>query len=64
MPFPLQGMNHGHPASELGRLQGDVENGVLPTGQSCGLIDDSPAAGEIVRRVAAEAETALGNLRA
>ena len=63
LPFPLQGMKYGHPASELGRLQGDVENGVLPTGQSCGLIADSPSAGEIVRRVAAEAETALSGLR-
>ena len=62
LPFPLQGIKFGHPASELGRLQGDVENGVLPTGQSCGLIDDVPAAGEIVRRVAAEAERVLGRL--
>lgn len=63
LPFPLQGMKVGHPASERGRLEGDVANGVLPAGQSCGLIDDSPPAGAIVRRIAAEAETALARLR-
>jgi len=62
LPFPLQGMKVGHPASERGRLQGDVENGVLPAGQSCGLIHDSPAAGDVVRRIAAEAEAALERL--
>lgn len=61
-PFPLQGMAVGHPASERGRLQGDVEAGVLPAGQSCGLIDDSPPAGAIVRRIATEAETVLARL--
>ena len=61
-PFPLQGMAHGHPASERGRLQGDVENGVLPAGQSCGLINDSPPAGDIVRRVAEEAHAALARM--
>jgi enoyl-[acyl-carrier protein] reductase II len=62
LPFPLQGLKYGHPASELGRLQGDVENGVLPTGQSAGLIHDSPSAGEIVRRVAWEAEAAFARM--
>lgn len=61
-PFPLQGMAVGHPASERGRLQGDVEAGVLPAGQSCGLIEDSPPAGAIVRRIATEAETVLARL--
>lgn len=62
LPFPLQGQQIGHPASERGRLQGDVENGVLPAGQSAGLIDDSPSAGDIVRRIAAEADAALRKL--
>lgn len=62
LPFPLQGMKVGHPASERGRLQGDVENGVLPAGQSCGLIHDAPPAGDIVRRIAAEAEAVLARL--
>ncbi len=61
-PYPLQGMKVGHPASVLGRLQGDVENGVLPTGQSAGLIHDSPPAGDIVRRVAEEAEVAFARM--
>ncbi|MCA8928608.1 MAG: nitronate monooxygenase [Alphaproteobacteria bacterium] len=62
LPFPLQGLKYGHPASERGRLQGDVENGVLPAGQSAGLIFDSPPAGDIVRRIVGEAEAALGRL--
>lgn len=61
-PFPLQAMAVGHPASERGRLQGEVETGVLPAGQSCGLISDSPPAADIVRRVAEEAEAALARL--
>jgi enoyl-[acyl-carrier protein] reductase II len=64
LPFPLQGMKFGHPASERGRLQGDVENGVLPAGQSAGLIFDSPPAGDIVRRIASEAEAAFARIGA
>ena len=58
-PFPLQAMHVGHPASERGRLRGEVEDGVLPAGQSCGLINDFPPAGDVVRRVAQEAEEVL-----
>jgi enoyl-[acyl-carrier protein] reductase II len=64
MPFPLQGQNFGHPASELGRLRGDVENGVLPAGQSSGLIHGVKSAGDVVRDMVAEAETAIGRLTA
>jgi NAD(P)H-dependent flavin oxidoreductase YrpB (nitropropane dioxygenase family) len=62
-PFPLQGMQVGHPASERGRLNGEVETGVLPAGQSCGLIHDVPLAGEVVSRVVEEAEAALTRMR-
>jgi enoyl-[acyl-carrier protein] reductase II len=61
-PYPLQGMHVGHPASERGRLQGDVENGVLPAGQSAGLIRSVPSAGDVVRSVAREAEAVLDRL--
>jgi enoyl-[acyl-carrier protein] reductase II len=64
MPFPLQSLNFGQPASELGRRQGDVENGVLPAGQSSGLIDAVVPAGDIVRGIVSEAEAALGRLAA
>lgn len=60
-PYPLQ-LEVGHRASDLGRRQGDVENGVLPAGQSCGLIRDAPSASEIVRRIAGEACAALARL--
>jgi enoyl-[acyl-carrier protein] reductase II len=59
LPFPLQGRKFGHPASELGRHKGDVENGVLPAGQSSGLIHEVISAGAIVRDVVAEADAAL-----
>jgi len=59
LPYPLQGMRVGHPASERGRLHGEVETGVLPAGQSCGLIHTVPSAGDIVRRTAAEAEAVM-----
>jgi len=62
LPFPLQGMKFGQPASELGRRQGDVENGVLPAGQSSGLIHEVVPAGDIVRGIMSEAEKALGRL--
>ena len=62
-PFPLQAMEVGHPASERGRIEGDVEAGVLPAGQSCGMIGDVVPAGEIVRRVVEEAAAAMERMR-
>lgn len=61
-PYPLQGMHVGHPASQRGRIEGDVENGVLPAGQGSGLIQDVPSAGSIVRAVVDEANSVLSNL--
>ena len=63
-PYPLQGMHVGHPASQRGRIEGDVENGVRPAGQSSGLIDDVPSAGDVVRTVMAEAKLVLSKLTA
>ena len=63
-PYPLQGINVGHPASQRGRIEGDVENGVLPAGQSSGLIDSVPSAGTVVRAVVEEASAVLSNLAA
>lgn len=62
LPFPLQGRKFGHPASELGRHKGDVEMGVLPAGQSSGLIHTVKPAGDVVRDIVAEAETVLGRI--
>jgi len=55
-------MHVGHPASERGRLEGDVENGVLPAGQSCGLVGSVAPAGEVVRQIVREAEAVLDRL--
>jgi NAD(P)H-dependent flavin oxidoreductase YrpB (nitropropane dioxygenase family) len=41
------------------RKAGDVDEAPLSMGQDAGLIDDIPAAGEIVRRMVAEAEAIL-----
>ena len=62
-PFPLQAMEVGHPASERGRIEGDVEAGVLPAGQSCGMIGDVLPAGEVVRRVVEEAALAIERMQ-
>ena len=59
LPYPLQVRQFGEPASDRGRIQGDVENGVLPAGQSVGLIHEVKTAGDVVRDVVAEAEAAL-----
>jgi enoyl-[acyl-carrier protein] reductase II len=63
-PYPLQGMHVGHPASQRGRIEGDVENGVLPAGQSSGLIGGVPKAGEVVQTIMAEADAVLSKLTA
>ncbi len=62
LPYPLQGQQFGHPASELGRHKGDVENGVLPAGQSAGLIHAVKPAGEVVRDIVAEAAATLDRI--
>lgn len=57
--FPLQAKEVGEPASIRGRHEGDIDNGVLPAGQSCGLIHEVKPAGEIVRDVMKEARAVL-----
>lgn len=61
-PYPLQAVHVGHPASERGRLEGDVENGVLPAGQSCGLVGSVVPAAEVVQQIVREAEATLDRL--
>ncbi|MBI4082483.1 MAG: nitronate monooxygenase [Candidatus Lambdaproteobacteria bacterium] len=58
-PYPIQRNTVGEPASRLGRLQGDIEHGVLPAGQSVGLIHEIKGAGEIVHEVMDEARAVL-----
>ncbi|MCC7182802.1 MAG: nitronate monooxygenase [Rhodocyclaceae bacterium] len=54
-PFPKQMVEVGEPATLRGRLEGDIENGVLPAGQSSGLIHGVIGAGDVVAQVVAEA---------
>ena len=58
-PFPYQLREVGEPASVRGRIEGDVEHGVLAAGQGSGVIDAIPPAGEVVRQIVAEARGVL-----
>ena len=43
-------------------VDGELDAGILPTGQVVGVIDDLPTAAEVVSRIIAEAETTLDRL--
>ncbi|MCB1743713.1 MAG: nitronate monooxygenase, partial [Gammaproteobacteria bacterium] len=60
--FPLQARQVGEPASVLGRHQGDVDNGVLPAGQSCGLIDEVLPAARVVADTVRQARETIQSL--
>ncbi|MBS4046043.1 nitronate monooxygenase family protein [Ferrovibrio sp.] len=55
LPYPRQLQEIGLPATIRGRIEGDIDNGVLPAGQSVGLIHAVKPAGEIVRDIFEEA---------
>ncbi len=55
LPYPHQMKAVGEAATIAGRIEGDVENGVLPAGQSVGLIHGVKPAGEIVQDIFDEA---------
>jgi enoyl-[acyl-carrier protein] reductase II len=59
LPFPLQSMRVGTEAAKKARYEGKVEEGGLPAGQISGLITAVEPAGEIVRRIMAEARAVL-----
>jgi enoyl-[acyl-carrier protein] reductase II len=61
-PFPIQGVRVGREAGIRAREQGDIENGNAPCGQSAALIHGIVPAGEVVRRLVAEAEDVLARL--
>ncbi|MGD9803519.1 MAG: NAD(P)H-dependent flavin oxidoreductase [Hyphomicrobiaceae bacterium] len=63
-PYPLQLKEVGEPASNAGRIGGDVEYGVLPSGQSAGLIGSIESAGDVVRRTAEQASHILDGFAA
>jgi enoyl-[acyl-carrier protein] reductase II len=59
LPYPHQLRKVGEPLSHLGRIEGDVEHGVCPAGQSAALIHEVKPAGDVVRDVMAEARAIL-----
>lgn len=61
-PYPQQLLEVGEPATILGRIDGDVDNGVLPAGQSSGLITGIKGAGSVVEDIIAQARTVLEGL--
>ncbi|HIF11400.1 MAG TPA: hypothetical protein EYQ81_17190 [Sneathiellales bacterium] len=61
-PYPQQLVEVGEPATLLGRIEGDADKGVLPAGQSSGLIDSVKGAGRVVTDIMAEAEQVLSAL--
>lgn len=63
-PFPLQALRVGNPASTRGRLHGDTEQGVLPAGQSVGMIGAVESAGDVVRATVRQAREAMGKVSA
>lgn len=60
-PFPLQALRVGNPASTRGRLDGDTDQGVLPAGQSVGMIRAVESAGDVVRATVRQAREAIAS---
>lgn len=58
-PYPEQALEVGNPASTRGRLEGDADGGVLPAGQSVGLIEAVVPAGDVVRKIVGGARAAI-----
>ena len=57
--FPQQLKEIGESRSVAGRLNGDIESGVLPAGQGAGLIDSILPAAEVVGNIMEEARRLL-----
>jgi len=63
-PYPRQMIEVGNPASQRGRIEGDVEHGVLPAGQGAGIIADVGSAADVVAEIMAEARAVLRGFEA
>ncbi|MDP2378373.1 nitronate monooxygenase family protein [Reyranella sp.] len=55
LPYPMQVQLVGRDASHRGRIEGDVENGALPAGQSVALIHEVLPARRIIEDILLEA---------
>lgn len=53
---------NGFAAIRRATEEGDLERGVLPVGQAVGLLHDEPTVAELIERIVAEAEAALGRI--
>ena len=62
-PFPAQLREIGLQASVAGRMEGDIDNGVLAAGQSSGLIESVKPAGDVISDIVKQAEEVLSHLR-
>ena len=60
--FPQQLLEVGEPASVRGRIEGDIDDGVLPAGQSAAMIHEVKGAAEVVSDIIAEAEDVLRSM--
>ncbi len=58
-PYPQQALEVGNSASTRGRIEGDVDSGVLPAGQSVGVISSVAPAQDIVHEIVREARACL-----
>ncbi|MFC1856586.1 NAD(P)H-dependent flavin oxidoreductase [Thermodesulfobacteriota bacterium] len=47
---------------DLGYLVGDTDNGFLPIGQVCGMIDDEPTCKELIDRIIKDAEKIIDSI--
>jgi NAD(P)H-dependent flavin oxidoreductase YrpB (nitropropane dioxygenase family) len=45
-------------------VKGNPEDGILPSGQVAGLIDDLPTVAELVATIVSDAETAANSIQA
>ena len=61
-PYPHQLKDVGETASYRGRIEGDVTHGVLPCGQSAGLISQVERAATVVENIARQATEVLSRL--
>jgi enoyl-[acyl-carrier protein] reductase II len=64
LPYPRQLQEVGTDATVAGRIEGDIENGVLPAGQSTALIRSVKPAGQIVEDIVSEAREAFRKFEA